>query len=117
MPEQIDETIDLASGRFLVESTIRTHALACSKAYRAGKFTRVGEEFLNEVKADVESLVRELRKKYPTLHPALELGENKVVTGALLAKVEVELNRTIGRLVQNKVQQQPSCGCTLSRTR
>jgi len=112
-----DEPLDLASGRFLNETAIRTHALACSKAYRAGRFTRVGQEFIDEVKADVEAMVRELRNKYSTLHPPLDLGKNQIVTGALSDKLMAELNRAIGRLVQNKVQKQPSCGQTLGRTR
>lgn len=116
-PRQEPEPLDLSSGRFLNEQAVRNHALACSKAYRAGRFTRVGEEFLDEVKADAEALVRELRKKYPTLHGAIEPGENKVVTGLLLDKVEAELNRAICRIIQNKVQKQPSCGVTLGRTR
>jgi hypothetical protein len=115
MPEQ-DETIDLASGRFLNESAVHNHALACSKAYRAGKFTRVGKDFMDEVKADAEAIIRDLRNKYPTLHPVLEL-ENEVVTGALRDKISSELNRALGRLIQNKVQKQPTCGCTLGRTR
>lgn len=112
-----EENIDISSGRFLNETAVRNHALACSRAYRAGKFTRVGQEFLDEVKADVEALVRELRNKYPTLHASLEPGQNRVVAGALCDKVEAELNRAICRLIQNKTQKQPSVGCTLSRTR
>ncbi len=113
-----DEVIDLASGRFLNETAVRNHALACSKAYRAGKFTRVGQEFMDEVKADVEAIIRELRTKYSNqVHPVLDLGENEVVTGALSDKVMAELSKAIGRLIQNKVQRQPSCGCTLGRTR
>lgn len=113
------EELDLATGRFLNESAIRQHALECSRQFRAGKFTRVGQDFLDEVQADVEALVRELRNKYPpTLHAALEPAENTcAVTGALLDKVKAELNRAICRLIQNKVQRQPTVGVTLSRTR
>lgn len=119
MPEeQQDETLDLASGRYLNETAVRNHALACSKAYRAGKFTRVGSEFMDEVKADVEAMVRELRGKYANqVHPVLDMGENQVVTGALLDKIGAELGKAIGRLIQNKVQRQPTCGVTLGRTR
>jgi len=105
----------------LNESAIREHALECSAKYRAGKFTRVGEDFINEVKADVECLVRELRNKYPTLHPALHSDEVDVgyrfVTGLLIQKFQEELERAIGRLIQNKVQKQPTVGKTLGRTR
>lgn len=112
----MNETIDLSSGRYLNESAIRKHALRCSAAYRAGRFTRVGEEFLTEVAADVEALVRELRNKYQTLHPTLPL-ETTCITQNLSDKVMGEINAAIGRIIQSKVQRQPSVGKTLSRTR
>lgn len=108
---------DLASGRYLNESAIHTHALKCSQTYRAGKFTRVGGDFIDEVKADVEALLRELRNKYPTLHPALPTEQSTFVTGALTDRVVSILNEAIGRLIQCKVQRQPTVGKTLSRTR
>lgn len=115
----MNDAIDLASGRFLNESAIRAHALACSAKFKGGRFTRVGQDFLDEVSADVEALVRNIRNQQPTrLFDPLEPDENtSCVTGALSAKVAVELNRLICRLIQNKTQSQPSCGKTLSRTR
>jgi hypothetical protein len=116
-----EEVLDLSSGRYLNESAIHAHALQCSKSYRAGKFTRVGGDFVDEVKADVEALIREIRGKYKTLHPALSLSvassNSAFTTGALSDRVMAELNNAIGRLIQNKVQRQPSCGKTLGRTR
>jgi hypothetical protein len=109
--------LDLASLRFLNESAIKDHALECSRRYRAGKFTRTGEDFVDEVKADVEKLVRELRGKFPTFHEALPAPENGFVTGLLRDKVASELDAAIARMIQNKVQRQPSCGCTLKATR
>lgn len=108
-----------ASLRFLNESAIREHALACSKQFRAGRFTRVGEDFMDEVKADVASFVRDLRvlRNGTTLHDPKDIGELQFATGALMGAVQDALNQYIGRTVQNKVQKQPSCGCTLSRTR
>lgn len=113
------ETIDLASGRFLNESAVRAHALDCSARFRAGKFTRVGQDFLDEVSADVEAILRELRAKAPTklFDPLEPAADSSCVTGALRDKVAIELNRLICRIIQNKVQRQPSCGKTLSRTR
>lgn len=112
-----DEPLDLASGRYLNESAIREHALKCSAAYRANRFTRVGEEFITEVKADVEALIRNLRSKYQTLHPALSVENTTFITGQLSDRVMGEMNSMIGRLIQSKVQAQPSCGKTLGRTR
>jgi hypothetical protein len=102
--------LDLASMRFLNESAIRSHALRCSARLRANKFTRVGEDFLDEVKADVEAVLRELRNK-ATLHmpPALIPNES-FVTGVLKDRAAVILDELVGRIVQNKVQRQPSRG-------
>lgn len=103
--------------RILNEAAIREHALACSKKFRAGKFTRVGQDFLDEVQADVEAMCRELRNKWPTtLHEPLA-PESCCVTGVLTDKVKEALNGAIGRLIQNKVQRQPTVGVTLGRTR
>lgn len=114
----MNEPLDISTLRYLNESALHTQALRCSKAYRAGRFTRVGQEFVDEVKADVEAVIRELRNKCPTLHPALEPdAETSCVTGLLSARLTEEFNRLICRIVQNKVQRQPSCGKTLSRTR
>jgi len=108
-----------ATLRFLNESAIREHALRCSKQFRAGKFTRVGEEFIDEVKADVAAFVRDLRviRNGTKMHDPLDRGELQFATGALMDAAQDALNQYIGRIIQNKVQSQPSCGCTLSRTR
>src|SRR5712664_597615 len=112
-----NENIDLASGRYLNESAIREHALLCSKQFRAGKFTRVGAEFVEEVKVDVEAVIRELRKKHPTNHHPPMQTERDFTTGNLCDRIMPELNQVISRIIQNKVQSQPSCGVTLGRTR
>jgi hypothetical protein len=97
-------------------TAIKAHALLCSKTYRACKFTRVGQDFIDEVFTDVECILRELRNKYSTLHPALP-AESGFVKGATLDKLQVELDGVIARMIQNKVQKQPTCGVTLGRTR
>lgn len=113
----MSEILDLASGRYLNESAIRQHALECSKACRAGKFTRVGQDFLDEISADVEALVRKLRNEHPTLtNPQLSCSF-VFLTANLRDKLGAEMNSVIARLVQRKVERQPSCGCTLGRTR
>lgn len=111
----------LKSERPLNISEIKRYALNCSVKNRAGKFERVGEDFLLEVAADVENWVRRLRADYSTLHPSVfeanGAGCPQFVTGELLDKVKVELNGMIARMIQNKVQRHPSCGKTLKRTR
>jgi hypothetical protein len=114
----MSEEIELANLRLLNETAIRVHALRCSVKYRAGKFRRVGEDFVDEVKVDVDCFLRELRNKYPTLHEALEPDENTCfTTGVLCDKLQHEVNRAIGRIIQSKVQRQPTTGVTLGRTR
>jgi hypothetical protein len=115
----MNSSSDLSSGRNLNESAIRHHALACSAKFRNGRFTRVGQDFLDEVAADVEALVRAMRNQHPIMgFDALEPDENTgCVTGLLSAKVAMELNRLVCRIIQQKVHRQPSAGKTLSRTR
>ena len=112
------EPLDLASGRHFNDSAIRQHALACSVEIKCGKFTRVGQDFIDEVHADVEALIRDIRNKYPlTLHQEVATGGATFTTGALMDRLQEAVNGAIGRLIQRKVQCQPSCGKTLSRTR
>lgn len=130
----MDQEQQIASDRpALNRAGIKEHALRCSKKYRAGKFTRVSEDVLLEIEADVEAFIRELRGKYKTLHEPLgQRGYEAVpcpsseeatweqtpsfVKGALMEKIQLELDKAIARLIQNKVQKQPSCGCTVQRT-
>jgi hypothetical protein len=110
--------IDLASGRFLNESAIHAYALKCSASYKAARFTRVGEDFIDEVKADVESWVRGIRQQWKNSTPFDGApSEETFTTGALLEKIQPELNEAIGRLIKNKVWRHPTCGKTLGRTR
>ncbi len=98
----------------LNQSAIKKHALACSQANRAGRFTRVGQDFLNEVNSEVEALVRDLRNtRFPVQVNAPLATEENFVTGALLEKVKDALNQAISRIIQSKVQRQPTCGITL----
>lgn len=99
-------------------SALKKHALACSKAHRNNRFTRVGSDFIEEVCVDVEAIIRELHHtRFPVqIHEALTTKEG-FVTGPLLEKVRTALNAAVARLVQNKVAKQPSVGTTLGRTR
>lgn len=112
----------------LNQNAIKEFALRCSSEYRAGKFTRVGADFIEEIETDIECLLRDLRNKgINTLHPALGQGQALglsaqednvfIVKGAFLEKLEIIFNQAICRIIQNKVQRQPTCGVTLGRTR
>lgn len=101
---------------YLNQSAIRKHALACSVVHKGGRFTRTGQDFIDEVEADVEAIIRELRAKIPAslaVTPTKEI----FVTGALTEKLKTALNEVIARVIQNKVARQPTCGQTLGRTR
>ena len=109
--------LDISSARYLNEAAIREHALECSANFRANTFTRVGEDFMNEVKADVEAALRELRNKTSTrMYPPLATAKI-FVTGLFQERAGEIFNDLVGRIIQNKVQRQPSCGKTLGRTR
>jgi hypothetical protein len=112
-----DNTIDLSSQRYLNESAIRAHALRCSAKFKVDRFSRVSQDFVDEVKADVEALLRALRAKAPTqIFDPLPPDET-FVTGLLRDRAGQLLDDWVARIIQNKVQRQPSCGKTLGRTR
>lgn len=114
MSQQV-EPVDISTGRFLNESAIKNHALKCAKLFRP-KFTRVGQDFIDEVKTDVECLVRNVRSREATaLHDPAQVDE-VFTTGALMDKIQDSVNGLIGRIIQNKVQRQTT-GCTLKSTR
>ena len=46
-------------------AAIRRHALKVSDEARAGKFTRVSDDFLNQREADAEAFFRSLRRDLP----------------------------------------------------
>jgi hypothetical protein len=97
---------------------IKEHALRCSESFRAGKFKRVGQDFIDEVFVDFDCLLREIRNKAANnmVHPALEPNVC-IVKGPFMDKIALELDRAICRMIQSKVQRQPTVGCTLGRTR
>jgi hypothetical protein len=114
-----NNVIDLASLRYLNESAIKQHALTCAARCRP-KFTRVGQEFVDEVKADVEAFVRDLRNQaqrevvpFACIEPT---EDTDFLTGALIEKLKPILNRTVARIIQSKVQRQTT-GVTLKATR
>ncbi len=120
MNDSVCSDYDLTSrdSRITNRAAVKKHALQCSKERRAGKFTRVGEAFYQELEADVEALVRELRNKFPCQTDVVQPDETLIlVTGDLIDKVKTELHIMIARMIQNKVQRQPSCGCTMQNTR
>lgn len=112
-----DNMLDKA--RLFNRAAAKEHALKCSKERRAGKFTRVGGDFFDEVEADLAALLRELRNKWRSdAYEPVPADEATVfVTGEYMEKVRAELDAAVARMIQSKVARQPSCGCTIGRTR
>jgi hypothetical protein len=117
MTGDIMDGLDLASLRFLNKSAIKQHALNCAQRLRP-KFTRVGQDFIDEVEADVESFVRGLRTdsmKDVAASGVLEPVDD-FLTGALIEKLKPIINRQVARIIQSKVWRQTT-GVTLGATR
>lgn len=105
--------------RLFNRSAVKEHALKCSVAKRAGKFTRVGEEFFEELAGDVEALIREaLVKAFIEPSDFVQPADGaRFVTGDLLDRLGEAVNAALPRMIQRKVMRQPSVGVTLGRTR
>lgn len=117
MSEQQSSPVETVSLHYIKSSAVKSHAIRCAEQFRP-KFTRVGESFLADVQASVESAVRQAFEPkwtaghHPDLQP--EQGEKyNFVTGEMLEKVRVSLNNSIARLIQRKVESHPSIGKTL----
>lgn len=100
-------------------SAVKKFSLAVSAAKRNGKFTRVGSEFIAELEGEVEAIIRDLRNtRFPVPAEDQLTPENaNFVTGAMVEKLREALNNAVARIIQSKVQRQPSVGATLGRTR
>jgi hypothetical protein len=109
----------ISSLRVMNRKAVKEHALRCSAANRAGKFTRVGEDFINEVQADIEARIRQLaNENMPSTCAIVPVDEAvNFVSGDSLAKLRQAFDGWVARLIQNKVQRHPSVGCTLQNTR
>jgi len=106
---------NLTTNRIVNRNAVKRHALKCAKQTKP-RFTRVGVEFLDEVEADVEALLRKIDGSSPILHRPLE-PDASFVTCNFMAKVAARMNEVIASIIQRKVERQPSVGKTLNRTR
>lgn len=93
-------------------SAVKAYALKVSAERRAGKFTRVSEDFLNAVEAEVESVIRSVA---PYTQEAFVLPEDdrEFITGATIDKTREKLNARARIIIQGKVLRHPTLGCTL----
>jgi hypothetical protein len=101
--------------RLLNVTAIKEHALRCSKETRAGKFDRVGADFLDGVETDIESVIRALVNSAPLADgfAPVEKGSACFVTGAMADKLAAAMNLVVARIIQKRVHRHPSLGKTL----
>lgn len=95
-------------------SAVKKYALKVSAEKRAGKFTRVSEEFLTQVEADLEAAIRQLSSTVDTSEMAKpDESADWFITGQALKNVEGRLNDLARIIVHRKVMKHPTLGCTL----
>jgi len=101
------------------KAAVKEHALRCSETCKGGRFTRVGSDFFAELEADFEAIIRKLDCQCVVNWPIqVELPEGKQLLDLSdRTKLHDVFTRLLTRLIQAKVERQPSCGCTLGRTK
>ena len=91
-------------------SATKRHALLCSQKLRAGKFSRVGEDFIQQIEAALEGTARVLAHSVTTeILPTAEYFLTPAGERAVLDAV----NAWIAKAVQKRVKAHPSLGKTL----
>lgn len=94
-------------------SAVKAYALKVSKDLKCGKFTRVGECFLDQIEAEVEAAIRGLSTAPSTWEPPKPEDDRNFVTGAAVDKLMEKLHEKTRNIVAGKVMRHPSIGCTL----
>lgn len=97
----------------LNKASTKGYALRCSELLRAGKFTRVGEAFLQSVEADLDSAIRQIGGALPERAPMLEKDETFVHWSDIEPLVREKIEQLVRSLIIRKVLRHPSLGCTL----
>jgi len=96
-------------------SAVKAYALVVSREKRARKFTRVSEDFLNLIEAEVETVIRSITLSFgPDVDGPVEPDDDReFITGAALEKIRDRLNERAKAIISGKVKRHPSKGCTL----
>lgn len=112
MNEAPTETPPLASLQLINRSAVKKYALEVSRRKRAGKFTRVSADFLNDVEAALDSAIRGIDSgSYgEIITPA---PGTKFMTGLAGRKAAIKLDLLAVKIIDSKVMRHPSLGCTL----
>jgi len=94
-------------------SAVKAYALKVSKERRAGKFTRVGEDFLDQIEAEVEAVIRQTAGGPSSDVVIPDPDHDVLITGTALQHFKEKLAFRALVIVQSKVMRHPSIGCTL----
>jgi hypothetical protein len=98
------------------KSVIHDYALKCSKELRAGKFTRVGQQFIDSVEEDLEGIIRATCPGSPPDRlPTVDGSKLFIVEAKVLPRLSEKLNKAVQCVVARKVMRHPSVGVTLQR--
>lgn len=110
----MNETINKIS--LINRSAVKKHALKVSGSCRAGKFTRVSEEFIDNVESILDDVIRQtLSKMANTRFDSVPVDESsrRLLTDAAREKVASRMEEVLLRIIQLRVESTPSCGVTL----
>lgn len=102
----MEPTTNTKTQSVINRSAVKALALKVSREHRANKFTRVSEEFLTQVEADVNAAIRAVDLQ------SVDVEEN-LITGEALTQIRKRLNQRAYSLVFKRVMRHPSLGCTL----
>lgn len=95
----------------LNRASVKRYALKVSAQRRAGKFTRVGEEFYERCEARLETALRGIANLHGT--DESPSSENTFITTTTRSKAEEMLEILSRRIIFSEVLRHPSMGCTL----
>lgn len=94
-------------------ASTKVYALGISGKHRAGKFTRVSEEFLTGVEAEVEAAIRRLASTEGIHGTSDEAPALTFTTKAAREKMVEKLEEATRAIIYKKVMRHPSIGQTL----
>lgn len=102
------------SERILNRTAVREYALHVSEKVRNGKFTRVSDEFINAVEAELSALIRRTGDGAGDFLPGdMPHVNDCFVTGDAVHKMRNALDNFVQLVVYRKVRRHPTVGVTL----
>jgi hypothetical protein len=109
----MEPTLKTKTQSVINRSAVKAFALKVSKERRAGKFTRVSENFLTQVEADVEATIRRIFSGPVQLETCPDEGHAIFITGEAASRMREKLNAEAASLISRRVMRHPSVGVTL----